>query len=117
VGIFGSIIKKTNVEGILQLDLLATDFFADKAYPSYLYYNPYEKNKTITVTVPKGKKVDLYDTVSGTFLTRNVSSSTKIELRPKSSVVVVIVPSKGTVTHIGSKMLVNGTVIDYNSGK
>lgn len=117
VGIFGSIIKKTDVEGILQLDLLATDFFADKAYPSYLYYNPYEKNRTITVTVPQGKKVDLYDTVSGTFLTRNVSSSCKIELRPKSSTIVVIVPSKGKVTHMGSKMLVNGTVIDYNSGQ
>jgi len=26
---------------ILQLDCLATDFFHDRAYPTYLYYNPY----------------------------------------------------------------------------
>ena len=30
-GVFGSIIKTTNVEKILQLDLLATDFYRDEA--------------------------------------------------------------------------------------
>ena len=32
VGIFGGIIDKTNVEGILQLDLLATDYYHNDAY-------------------------------------------------------------------------------------
>jgi len=114
VGIFGSIIKKTNVEGILQLDLLATDFFNDEAYPSYLYYNPYNENKTVTVSVEKGKKVDLYDTVSGKFLAKNVSSSSKIKLNGKTSAVIVMVPVKGKITHSDSKMLVNDIVVDYN---
>jgi len=113
VGIFGSIIKKTNVEGILQLDLLATDFFHDKAFPSYLYYNPFNESNTITVAVQKGKKVDLYDTVSGKFLAKNVSSSTKIKLDPKSSAVIVMVPSNGKITYSGSQMLVNDVVVDY----
>ena len=39
-GVFGSIIKTTNVEKILQLDLLATDFYRDAAHSTYLYYNP-----------------------------------------------------------------------------
>lgn len=114
VGIFGSIIKKTNVEGILQLDLLATDFFNDKAYPSFLYYNPYNENKTVTITFEKEKKVDLYDTVSGTFLAKNVSSSYKIKLDAKSSAVIVMVPCKGKTTYSGTKMLVNNVVVDYN---
>lgn len=114
VGIFGSIIKKTDVEGILQLDLLATDFFNDKAYPSYLYYNPYNENKTLTINVEKGKKVDLYDTVSGKFLAKNVSSSSKIKLDGKSSAVIVMVPAKGKISHSGSKMLVDNIVVDYN---
>ncbi|MDR6968315.1 hypothetical protein J2X31_002332 [Flavobacterium arsenatis] len=114
VGIFGSIIKKTDVEGILQLDLLATDFFNDKAYPSYLYYNPYNENRTVTVTFEKGKKVDLYDTVSGKFLAKNVSSSSKIKLDGKSSAVIVMVPAKGKISHSGSKMLVDNIVVDYN---
>lgn len=113
VGIFGSIIKKTNVEGILQLDLLATDFFNDKAYPSYLYYNPFNENKTVKVKVGKGKKVDLYDTVSGKFLAKNVSSSSKIKLNGKTSAVIVMVPAKGKISHSGTKMLVNDIVVDY----
>jgi len=114
VGIFGSIIKTTNVEGILQLDLLATDFYHDKAYPSYLYYNPYNESKTITVNVGKGKKTDLYDTVSGTFIAKNISSA-KVKLMPKSSAIVVVVPSKGKITYDGSKMLVNDVVVDYTA--
>ncbi|RYZ16834.1 MAG: hypothetical protein EOP49_51280, partial [Sphingobacteriales bacterium] len=78
VGIFGSIIRKTDVEGILQLNLLATDFFHDKAFPSYLYYNPYGEMKTVTIAVKKGKKVDLYDTVSGKFMAKNIAAPYKL---------------------------------------
>ena len=117
VGIFGSIIRTTNVKGILQLNLLATDFFSDKAFPSFLYYNPYNTNKKVSVKVEKGQKVDLYNTVSGSFVARNVSSSKKIKLAPESAAVIVCVPSGGTITYEGSKMLVNGIVVDYNSNK
>lgn len=113
VGIFGSIIRTTNVKGILQLNLLATDFFSEKAYPSFLYYNPYDINKKVSVIVEKGKKVDLYNTVSGSFVARNVSSSKKIKLAPESAAVIVCVPSGGTITYEGSKMLVDGIVVDY----
>ncbi|ALM50662.1 hypothetical protein AMR72_02415 [Flavobacterium psychrophilum] len=112
VGIFGSIIKETNVEGILQLDLLATDFFHGKAYPSYLYYNPFTVEKTIAVKAQKGKKVDLYDTVSGTFVARNISSA-KVKIGAKNSLILVMVPAKGKVTYSENKMLVNGVVVDY----
>jgi hypothetical protein len=117
VGIFGSIIRTTNVEGILQLNLLATDFFSDKAYSSFLYYNPYDTMKKVAIKVEQGTKVDLYNTVSGSFVARNVSSSKKIKLAPESAAVIVCVPSGGTITYEGSKMLVNGIVVDYNSNK
>lgn len=113
VGIFGSIIRTTNVKGILQLNLLATDFFSDKAYPSFLYYNPYDTDKKVSIKVEKGKKVDLYNTVSGSFVARNVSSSAKIKLAPESAAVIICVPSGGTITYEGSKMLVDGIVVDY----
>lgn len=113
VGIFGSIIRTTNVKGILQLNLLATDFFSDKAYPSFLYYNPHNTKKKVSIKVEKGKKVDLYNTVSGSFVARNVSSSKKIKLAPKSAAVIVCVPSGGKITYEGSKMLVDGIVVDY----
>ena len=112
-GIFGSIIRSTDVTGILQLNLLATDFYHDKAYPSFLYYNPYTTDKTVSITVEKGKKVDLYNTVSGRFVARNVASSTKIKLTSESAAVIVCVPSGGKITYQSAKMLVNGIVVDY----
>jgi hypothetical protein len=113
VGIFGSIIRTTNVKGILQLNLLATDFFSDKAYPSFLYYNPYTSKKKVSIEVEQGTKVDLYNTVSGSFVARNVSSRKKIKLAAESAAVIVCVPSGGKITYEGSKMLVDGIVVDY----
>lgn len=113
VGIFGSIIRTTNVKGILQLNLLATDFFSDKAYPSFLYYNPYDSKKKVSIKVERGKKVDLYNTVSGSFVAKNVSSATKIKLAAESAAVIICIPSGGKITYEGSKMLVNGFVVDY----
>lgn len=113
VGIFGSIIRPTEVEGILQLDLLATDFYHDKAYPSFLYYNPYSEKKTITIKINDGKKIDLYNTVNGSFIARNVSSSAKIDLSSKNAAVIICVPSDGKITYQDGKMLVNGIVVDF----
>ncbi len=113
VGIFGSIIRTTNVNGVLQLNLLATDFYHDKAYPSFLYYNPYTTNKTVIIKTAAGKKVDLYNTVQGKFVARNISSSAQIKLAPQGAAVIICVPSGGKTTYDGKKMLVNGVVVDY----
>jgi hypothetical protein len=113
VGIFGSIIRKTEVEGILQLNLLATDFFHDKAYPTFLYYNPYTSKKTVSIKIENGKKMDLYNTVTASFIARNISSSTQIELLPKTAAVVVCVPADGKITYDGNKMLIDGIVVDF----
>jgi hypothetical protein len=113
VGIFGSIIETTNVSGILKLNVLATDFFHDKAYPTFLYYNPYTSTKTVSLKIGKGKKVNLYNTVSGRFIAKNVTSTFQIKLSPVHAAVIVIVPANGKISYSGSKMFVNGIVVDY----
>ena len=113
VGIFGSIIRPTEVPGILQLNLLATDFYHDKAWPTYLYYNPYAESKSVTMSIMSGQNTDLYDIVSGKFIARNISTSVQIQLPAKNAEVIVCVPAGGKITYEGSKMLVNGIVVDY----
>lgn len=112
-GIFGSIIRTTNVNGILQLNLLATDFYHDKAFPSYLYYNPYTSSKTVSLKIAAGKKFDLYNTITGTFIKKNVGGTASINLAPLQSAVIVCVPAGGKISYEGKKMLVNGIVVDY----
>lgn len=113
VGIFGSIIDTTNVPGILRLDLLATDFYHDKAYPSYLYYNPYPVSKSVSVKVEGGKAVDIYNTVTGRFIATNVTKNKTITLPARSSAVLVMAPARGKRTIQGSKYKVDGVVVDY----
>jgi hypothetical protein len=113
VGIFGSIIRPTNVEGILQLNLLATDFYHDKAYPTFLYYNPYTDAKKVSIHLEKDKKFDLYNTVSGGFIAKNISDSGEIKLPPGGSAVIVCIPSGGKISYEKNKMWVNGVAVDY----
>ncbi|MBN2601667.1 MAG: laminin G, partial [Candidatus Marinimicrobia bacterium] len=116
VGILGGIIDTTDIQGILRLDLCKTDFFQDNSYPSYLYYNPHSENKTITIDVGN-QTVDLYDAVSNDYLIQTISGQTSITIPADGVVLLVQVPSGGTINYQDDKILANGIVIDYNSGQ
>lgn len=113
-GIFGSIIRPTNVEGILELNLLATDFFRDKAYPTYLYYNPYTDTKSIIINNSSRKKIDLYDAVSGKFIAKKVNGSKKISIKAREAMVLVQVPSGAVLKYKEGQVLADNIVINYN---
>ena len=112
-GVFGSIIKTTNVEKILQLDLLATDFYHDAAYPTYLYYNPLGTSESVQIDLGSGQ-FDLYDAVSNSFLFRNLTGQVAFTIASDKAVQLVLAPAGGVATTEGSKLLVDGVVIDYN---
>lgn len=112
-GIFGGIVKETEIKGILGLDLLATDFYRQRAYPTWLYYNPYGTSKTINFKTRTKGKSDIYDLISQRFITRNVSSGTKVQIPSLQSVVLVCVPA-GKKSNVKNKQLsVDGIVVDY----
>lgn len=112
VGIFGGIISPTNIEGILQLDCLVTDYYHDQAFPTFLYYNPYSDNKTVEIDVGTSS-IDLYDATTNTFLRTKVSGLTSFNLPADTAAVIILVPSDGTLSYDGNKTLLNGIIIDY----
>lgn len=112
VGVFGSIIRATNHERILRLDLLATDLYRDEAYPTYLYFNPYPEAKDVAVELGD-RPVDIYDAVSDTFLRRKVKGMSYVEVPADTPTVLVLTPASGRVSVDGARRLVNGIVIDY----
>jgi hypothetical protein len=84
VGIFGSIIRPTNITGILQLNLLATDFYHDKALAiDFILQSIFNLLKPVSIKLEAGKRCDLYNTVTGNFVARNVSESAQIKLSPQ----------------------------------
>ena len=114
VGIFGGIIQKTNIEGILRLDCLATDFYHAPAYPTYLYYNPFPKEQKVIIELGAETK-DIYESISNKFISKSVTGKTFITLPPKSAVVIAICPANGKIKYDGKKTLVNDTLIDYQN--
>jgi hypothetical protein len=93
VGILGAIVSKTDVEGIIRINCNSTDFYMDREYPTYIYYNPYKETKSFTYkTDGKGTK-DLYDIIEGKYLKKHVSSSTKIEIPNDRAMLIVEMPS------------------------
>ncbi|MBE3578142.1 MAG: hypothetical protein IMX00_10695 [Limnochordales bacterium] len=112
VGMLGAIVATTNVEKILQLDLLATDFFHAPAYPTYLYYNPYPEAKAVLIDVGEGA-YDLYDAVGKEFVARAVTGKASFVLPGRSAAVIVVAPAGGQISTDGNKLLVNGVLVDY----
>ena len=113
VGILGGIIDTTNVEAILKLDLLKTDYYSNKAYPTYLFYNPYSLDKTVNINVGNETK-DIYDAVSNVIIKSSVSGETSITIPADAPVIAVILPSGSPIVYINNTASVNETVIDYN---
>ncbi|HLP18479.1 MAG TPA: LamG-like jellyroll fold domain-containing protein, partial [Bacteroidota bacterium] len=114
-GILGAIVETTNVEKILRLDLLATDYYHASAYPSFLVYNPYDVPKKILFDAGAGTH-DIYDAVANSFASTNVSGVIELTIPADLACVFVVVPSGGMLSYTGNKTLCNGIVIDYSSG-
>ncbi|HMO38520.1 MAG TPA: T9SS type A sorting domain-containing protein [Saprospiraceae bacterium] len=112
IGYLGAIVSKTNVDRILEIDLLPTDFYKDAAYPSRLYFNPYNTPQTIAINLGD-TPVDVYESLSETFLMQGQSGTVNINIPPNEALVVVLTPAGGAVTYHRNKMLVNGIVVDY----
>jgi hypothetical protein len=116
VGIFGGIIDTTDVPMILRLDLLKTDYFHAPAFPSFLYFNPDSVQHAVSFDAGSGLR-DLYDAASHTYIVKGVSGVAAIPVNANSVIVVVSAPGGGTESFDRDKMLINGTVVDYHSGK
>jgi len=115
-GIFGAIIDTTNVEKILKINLLKTDYYHNEAYPTFLYFNPYSENKSVTINVGTFP-VKIYDAVSKAFISGSVTGNTNITISANSAIVAVLTPAAGLLTSDLNRILVNGVVIDFNSGQ
>ena len=109
-GKLGSMVSKTEVSGILQLDLLKTDYFEGKAFPSYIYYNPHAQAKTVSVKLPQGS-YDVYDAVSDLYQAVNISGTLKISVPADSAMVIVIAPAGSKRTEKNSNIYINDTFV------
>lgn len=112
IGYLGAMVEKTNVDKILRIDLLKTDFFNDPAYPTWLLFNPYQTSKTVEFAAGS-TATDIYDAISETFLLQNVTGTVNLTLPPDAAVLVTLTPAGGAISYDRNKMLVDGVAVDY----
>ncbi|MDR2556191.1 MAG: immunoglobulin domain-containing protein, partial [Bacteroidales bacterium] len=118
VGYLAAIIDTTNVEGILQINMNKTDFspLMTQQYPSYLYYNPHNTAKTVTITLPEGT-YDIYDAIQETKIKTSVSGNTTISISPDNVMLLTLYPAGGIWKTKGRILMVeNGGILDYHYG-
>lgn len=113
VGMLAAIVDTTDVEGILQLDCNATDFYASRQYPVYLLYNPHTEAKEVTLNGDFTVPTDIYDLTSHDFLKRKVTGRPVISIPAKETVTVVYLPSAIKKTKQRGRLLVGREVVDY----
>jgi hypothetical protein len=112
VGILGGMVRETNVPGLLQLDLLKTDYFHGSALPTYLYYNPYPEEKTVSIDVGPESK-DLYDAAAEEVILKNVSGATNFTVPKDTARVLVLAPAGSELRHDGKRTLIGDVVVRY----
>ena len=117
VGFFGGTIQKTNVPEILQIDCRLTDLYKKQdAYPTYLFFNPYQETKKVDVNVGN-EKTDVYDTVSRSFVQKGVRGVTTIYMSADAARVLVFVPSGKKISIENGVLKAGNLPIDFNYQK
>jgi hypothetical protein len=116
IGYLGSMVQKTNIDKILRLDLLKTDFFKNAAYPTYLLYNPYADARDVELDLGQSP-VDVYNTLEERFLKTNVQGKTSITIPGNQAVLLVLAPSGGETSYRENQFLIDGVVVDYRQTK
>lgn len=117
VGLFGGTIQKTNVPEILRVDCLATDMYRkQKAYPTYLYFNPHNENKSVECQLGP-EKTDVYDLVSRRFIQIGVSNKFVFTVPADQAVVLVLIPSGNKIIVEDGVLKAGGFSVDYNFQK
>ncbi len=116
VGIAGSIISRTSVENILQLNLLATDFYKKEAFPSYLFYNPNPEIKEVTISVGQDE-IKIYDAIKRAFISQKEKGDFTFNIGKEESSVLVFVPVNAKIEVKEGKLYADSVVIDFHYSK
>ena len=114
VGIFGAIVQKTNVEKILRLNCLATDFFRDEAFPTYLIFNPYDKEKEIDYFFD-GNPVYLFDIITGKVLAENITGTISMTIPGKKARLIVEIPQDLRISMQNGKIMAGDVVVSFGT--
>lgn len=114
-GYLGALVSPTNVDGLIRINLNATDFFSN-SFPTSLLWNPYSNDTTITLELGE-EPVNVYDSRTNQVISQGVSGEWEVIVPAKDSRLLVYLPENAEITHNGNQSLALGKVFDYDNGQ
>ncbi len=117
VGYLAAITDLTNIDGILRLDLNATDFYGDTRHATYAYFNPYTSDQLVTLSLGAGQ-FDIYATISESIIANNATGEYVIDIKAGEVIIVSILPpdAEGALVNENGKLLYGDFVVDHHHG-
>lgn len=114
-GYLGAVAAASDVNGILLLDLNATDFFGENAFPSYALYNPHTSPKQVTLAL--GSQIfDIYNAITETTIVVGATGNTIVTAPSGEVMLLVYLPVGGSQEIREGKLFVDDKVADYHYG-
>ena len=89
------------------------EVITDKTFPVYLYYNPYDTEKTFSYH-SRGASCSLYESTSNQFVATGVTGDISLTVPALTAFIVTEIPSDALIEKDGSRTLANAVIIDYN---
>ncbi len=111
-GFLGALIETTNVRGILAINPVATEVMLPDAYPTRLFFNPFEKPHTVNWNLGTNP-VQVYDAINNTKVKDSAAGFISFEIAPKNAVMLVFPPAEKPMKIINSKLICDGIVVDF----
>ncbi len=122
IGVYGSahtgylaaVVEQTNVDGVLELNLNATDFLAPASFPTSLIYNPFADQKVVTLSNPTDSLADVYEAISNTWLARDVNSDYQLLVPSDEARIITWTPAGKPSRLVRERLFIDTTVVDYS---
>jgi hypothetical protein len=111
VGVFGGLVSKTNQDKILRTDLSKADSLSENSYQSYLYYNPYEESKDVSLIV--SKRCDVFDVTNNRYIAKNAFGGVKLSVPARGSLIVKLLPTNSKVAKTSGAKGINASHNGY----
>ncbi|MEI9806795.1 MAG: hypothetical protein WDO16_02325 [Bacteroidota bacterium] len=112
VGMLAALVDTTNVEKIIKINCNATDFFGDRTYPVFLYFNPFTETKNVTINAGE-KPVNIYDLVSKKMILKNVKNNVELVIGGDQAIIIVMIPADTKTQVVKNQLVAGDHVIDY----
>ena len=113
VGLFGGTIQKTTLDQILQIDCNKTDMYmSHKAFPTYLFYNPYSEAKRIEIDLGD-QFTDVYDRISHAFLFKHRKGKISVQIPEDAVRLLVYITGNKKISKSNGMLMKGDRVVDF----